>query len=605
MGKVRLLLLCALLVIGRAEGQELKLMALIGDSLISKQMSKTPLWGWDKAGSVIKAVPSWDHHAVETNAAKAGKWQFIPETTAAEEGAFSQDLPIIPVPAQVNAVAPGHITITSKTSLVFEIPLERSALYLGNYCRDVYRLNLCVRPSTGKKSAKNRISLEFDSTMVPGQYTLRISDKEIRIRGSADGVFYGIQSLIQLLPVTVPDRADKLEVPFVDIADMPRFEYRGMLLDVGRHFFGVGFLKKCIDYAAYHKMNIFHLHLTDDQGWRIEIKRYPMLNQIGSWRNGTMIGLYPGTGNDSIRHGGYYTQDELKELVAYARDRFITLIPEIEMPGHALAALASYPYLGCTGGPYRVKESWGYSGDVFCAGKESTFEFIQHVLDEVMEIFPSKYIHIGGDECPKERWQQCAACQAKIKEKGLADEQALQHYFVTRIQQYLSAKGRTIIGWDEILEGGTAPDAVIMSWRGDGEQGCLNAVRAKRHVILAPSYGFYLDYPQTSTEDSLAANWGGVTSVRKTYQYEPANKKLTPADIPWILGGQANVWTEYMSNESKVEYMIFPRLSAVSEVLWSPMELRSWENFKNRLDFQYKRYRLWGAVFNPADPDLE
>ena len=530
---------------------------------------------------------------------------FIILTFLTVAGAFSQDLPIIPVPAQVTAVAPGHFAITSKTRIVFEMPLERSALYLGDYCKVVYRLNLRVQPSSGKKSAANQISLEFDSTMVPGQYSLRVSGKEIRIQGSKDGVFYGIQSLIQLLPVTVPDRAGRLDVPFADIADKPRFEHRGMLLDVGRHFFPVGFLKKCIDYAAYHKMNIFHLHLTDDQGWRIEIKQYPMLNQIGSWRNGTMIGQWPGTGNDSIRHGGYYTQDELKELVAYARDRFITLVPEIEMPGHSLAALASYPYLGCTGGPYRVKESWGISDDVFCAGKESTFEFIQHVLDEVMEIFPSKYIHIGGDECPKERWQQCAACQALIKEKGLADEQALQHYFVSRIQQYLSTKGRTMIGWDEILQGGTAPDAVIMSWRGDGEQGCLDAVRAKRRVIMTPSYGFYLDYPQTSTEDSLAANWGGVTSVRKTYLYEPVNEKLSPDDIPLILGGQANIWTEYMNNESKVEYMMFPRLSAVSEVLWSPMELRNWEDFKNRLEFQYKRYRLWGTVFNPANPDLE
>jgi hexosaminidase len=295
----------------------------------------------------------------------------------------------------------------------------------------------------------------------------------------------------------------------------------------------------------------------------------------------------------------------LKELVVYARDRFITLIPEIEMPGHSLAALASYPHLGCTGGPYHVKESWGISNDVYCAGKESTFEFIQHVLDEVMEIFPSQYIHIGGDECPKASWEQCPSCQERIKREELVDEQQLQHYFITRIGKYLNSKGRTMIGWDEILEGGIAPDAVVMSWRGDGEQGCLNAVHAKRNVILTPSFGFYLDYPQTSTEDSLAADWGGVTSVSKTYRVDPVNEKMTEEYIPYILGGQANVWTEYMSNISKVEYMMFPRLSAVSEVLWSPRGSRDWESFKKRLEFQYKRYRLWGNGFNAANPDLE
>jgi hexosaminidase len=352
-------------------------------------------------------------------------------------------------------------------------------------------------------------------------------------------------------------------------------------------------------------MNYFQLHLTDDQGWRIEIKKYPGLNKTGSWRNGTMKGLWPGTGNDSIRHGGYYTQQELKELVKYANEQYITLIPEIEMPGHALAALASYEYLGCTGGPYKVKETWGAAEDVFCAGKESTFEFLQDVLDEVLEIFPSEYIHIGGDECEKTRWEKCTACQLRIKSEGIKNEAELQNYFITRIAKYLKSKGRTIIGWDEILEGGTPPGAVIMSWRGNGEKGCIDAVRAGHAVILSPGYGFYLDYPQTSHEDSLAADWGGVTPVRKTYMYELFNDSIKREETDLILGGQTNIWTEYINNASKVEYMAFPRLSAVSEVLWSPRAKRDWDSFKTRIRRHYDFYRMWGIKFNPADPDEE
>jgi hexosaminidase len=378
-----------------------------------------------------------------------------------------------------------------------------------------------------------------------------------------------------------------------------------MLLDLGRHYFTASFIKKCIDMAAHHKMNYIQLHLTDDQGWRVEIKKYPNLNQTGSWRNGTIIGQWPGTGNDSIRHGGFYTREEIKDMVDYAQKRFVTIIPEIEMPGHSLAALASYPWLGCTGGPYQVKETWGAGDDVFCAGNDSVYSFLQDVLDEVMKLFPSKYIHIGGDECPKERWKNCPECQARIKAENLKNEDELQSYFIRRIEKFINSKSRIIIGWDEILEGGIAPNAVVMSWRGDGESGCLGAVKEKHLVIMTPSSRFYLDYPQTSEEDSLAANWGGVSSVNNVYTYNPVIEGLKDDEVKYVIGGQANIWTEYMSNPAKVEYMMLPRLSAVSEVLWSPQDLRDWEDFKIRMKKQYQRYNLWGTKFNPANIDMK
>ena len=275
------------------------------------------------------------------------------------------------------------------------------------------------------------------------------------------------------------------------------------------------------------------------------------------------------------------------------------------MPGHSLAALAAYPNLGCTGGPYQVKESWGITDDVYCAGNDSVFTFLQGIIDEVIDIFPSKYIHIGGDECRKDRWKACPKCQKRIKTEHLKDEHELQSYFVTRMEKYINSKGRTIIGWDEILEGGIAPNAVVMSWRGDGTQGLEGALRAKHPVIFTPSYGFYLDYPQTSHEDSLAANWGGVTSVKKSYLIEPITDSVKSEDLRLILGAQTNIWTEYMSNPAKVEYMMLPRLSAISEVLWSPKEARNWDDFKNRMEFQYQRYQWWGYAYNPVPADNE
>jgi hexosaminidase len=517
----------------------------------------------------------------------------------------SRQYSIIPLPVKTQELEKGRMQLSDKTDMVYDETLVNSALFFQGYCNEKYHLSFEMVKMENTKKESNQIRLQLDNTYKEDRYQLEISDRGVEIRGSESGVFYGIQSLIQLLPVNTRPGQKKLPVPFIKISDEPRFAYRGMLLDVSRHFFPIDFLKKCIDLAAYHKMNYIHLHLTDDQGWRVEIKKYPNLNGIGSWRNGTIIGQYPGTGNDSIRYGGFYTVDEIKDLVEYAKKRYVTVVPEIEMPGHSVAALASYPYLGCTGGPYQVKETWGISEDVFCAGNDSVYAFLQNVLDEVLEMFPSKYIHIGGDECPKERWKKCPKCQARIRSGNMKDENELQSYFITRMEKYINSKGRTIIGWDEILEGGIAPNAVVMSWRGNGESGCLGAAKTKHSVILTPSYGFYLDYPQTSEEDSLAANWGGVTTVKAAYMFEPVNSKLVSDEVQYVIGAQANVWTEYMSNTAKVEYMMFPRLSAISEVLWSPKETRSWDDFKSSMVKQYQRYKVWGNVYNPAGMDME
>jgi hexosaminidase len=433
-------------------------------------------------------------------------------------------------------------------------------------------------------------------------YRLEVDKKGVVIEGSETGVFYGIQTLIQLLPT---EQTGKLTLPYVSIKDKPRFAYRGLLLDVSRHFFPVSFIKKYIDYMAYHKLNHFHWHLCDDQGWRLEIKALPRLTEVGAWRDGTIIGLYPGKGNDNKRYGGFYTQDEVREVVQYAAKRYITVIPEIEMPGHCLAALSAYPYLGCTGKNYQVAQTWGISKDVLCIGNDSVFTFLQKVIDEVIDLFPSHYIHIGGDECPRDSWKTCPKCQARIKSEGLSNEGALQSYLVSRMGKYIQAKGRQIVAWDETLDEDTTTSAYIMSWHGDGTGGCLKATSTNHYVIMTPSYGFYFDYPQQAAEDSLVANWGGTTPVSKVYAFEPVLPQVAPEKRKYIIGAQAHVWTEYMSNPQKVEYMLFPRLSAMSEVVWSPQEKREWKDFKQRMQKQYKRYVLWKTAYNPANIDLK
>ena len=532
----------------------------------------------------------------------------------------AQQPAIIPKPVSTTWLD-GHFLIDKNTVLVADESEASSTGFFTIYLEQVYGVHLrIVAPdrqpaadyirltsaAAGESALTGGTSGSIGASAQEGRYSLTINSGSIVISGATrSGTFYGIQTLIQLLPVSPyvslasgpgVRASEGLAIPAVTIEDYPRFGYRGLHLDVGRHFFPVDFVKKYIDYLALHKMNYFHWHLTEDQGWRIEIKKYPLLTEIGSCRSGTIIGHHPGTGNDSTPHCGYYTQDQIREVVKYAADRYITILPEIELPGHSSAALAAYPWLGCTGGPYQVKQNWGVHKDVFCAGNDSTFKFLEDVLDEVIALFPSKYIHIGGDECPKDSWKTCPKCQQRIKDKGLKNENELQSYFVQRIEKYINSKGRQIIGWDEILEGGLAPNASVMSWR--GEQGGIDAAKLNHDVVMTPGDYVYFDHSQLQNDDSLTI--GGYLPLKKVYSYEPIPAGLTTEQARHIQGAQANVWTEYMANPRKVEYMLFPRLSALSEVLWSPKEQRSWPDFEARLQTQYIRYALWKANFYHA-----
>ncbi|MEZ7953683.1 MAG: family 20 glycosylhydrolase, partial [Bacteroidales bacterium] len=357
------------------------------------------------------------------------------------------------------------------------------------------------------------------------------------------------------------------------------------------------FVLRYIDYMAMHKFNTFHFHLTDDQGWRIEIKKYPNLTEIGSKRKETLIGRNFGSDAkfDGKPYGGFFTQEDIKEIVAYAAKKYITVVPEIEMPGHALAALASYPELGCTGGPYELATRWGVFNDIMCAGKESTFEFLQGVLDEVTDLFPSKLIHIGGDEAPKHNWKECPLCQERIKKEGLKDEHELQSWFITRIEKYLNSKGRNIIGWDEILEGGLAPNAAVMSWR--GEAGGIEAAKSGHYVVMSPGSHCYLDHYQADPASQPLAI-GGFTSLAKIYSYEPVPAALNADEAKYIMGAQGNVWTEYILNPAHVEYMVYPRAAALSEVVWSPKESRNYDSFMERMKAMILRYYTYGINFS-------
>ncbi|WP_166923298.1 beta-N-acetylhexosaminidase [Flavobacterium poyangense] len=524
---------------------------------------------------------------------------------------FAQEVNIIPQPVKVVKNA-GNFVINAQTSLVVTSKEDdASAAFLNGYLSDYYGFVLPV----AQKASKNYIklgSLKNIGGLKSEGYSL-ISDKNgVEITGNSPiGTFYGIQTLIQLLPT---EKSNTLAIAAVNVKDEPRFAYRGAMLDVGRHFFSVAFVKKYIDYLALHKLNYFHWHLTEDQGWRIEIKKYPKLTEIGSKRNGSIIGHYPGKGSDNTPEGGFYTQEEVKEIVKYAADRFITVIPEIEMPGHSGAAIAAYPELSCfpnektnlpdtmisakskqemaNGRNKIVQETWGVHADIFVP-TENTFQFLEDVLDEVIALFPSKYIHIGGDEAPKDAWKKSEFCQQMIKEKGLKDEHGLQSYFIQRIEKYVNNKGRTIIGWDEILEGGLAPNAIVMSWQ--GEAGGIAAAKENHQVIMTPGSHVYLDHSQTKNEKEVTI--GGFLPLERVYHYEPIPKELNAQQAQYVMGAQGNVWTEYMVNPAKVEYMIFPRLSALSEVLWSPKESKNWSQFQAKIKTMKKRYTIWGANY--------
>ncbi|HYJ38442.1 MAG TPA: family 20 glycosylhydrolase [Chitinophagaceae bacterium] len=530
----------------------------------------------------------------------------------------AQNVYIIPKPVSMD-VGKGSFTLSKATVLVLDDEGEQNtANFFNDYLKRFYGFSLPI----AKSATANYIRFGTNKFIRPGtegKYRMLISPLTLNIEGDTyQGTFYGMQTLIQLLPVPNP-KIQKINLPTLTIEDYPRFSYRGLHLDVGRHFMPVDFVKKYIDYIALHKMNYFHWHLTEDQGWRIEIKKYPRLTEVGAYRNGTIIGRYPGKGNDNKPYGGFYTQEEVKEVVDYAAKRFVTIVPEIEMPGHGSAAIAAYPWLSCfpaektkipdnmiseasksaTG--KLVQETWGVFDDVFCAGKDSTFSFLQDVIDEVIQLFPGQYIHVGGDECPKNNWKRCPNCQQRMKDHNLKDEHHLQSYFIQRMEKYINSKGKTLIGWDEILEGGLAPNAIVMSWR--GEQGGIDAAKENHQVIMTPGNYVYLDHSQSKNEDSVV--FGSYTPLEETYGYEPVPKQLPADKAKFVLGAQGNVWTEYMNNPRKVEYMIFPRLSALSEVLWTQKQNRVLKDFELRLSSQFKRYNLWKANFSKAYYDMK
>jgi hexosaminidase len=433
------------------------------------------------------------------------------------------------------------------------------------------------------------ITIGIDASLPPEGYRLEVRGDGIRIDGADDaGIFYALQTVRQL-------RRTDGAVPAVRIEDAPRFPYRGLHLDVGRHFFPVDVVKRYLDHMAGLKLNTFHWHLTEDQGWRIQILRYPRLTEVGSCRAETVVEKnYDPFVGDGTPHCGFYTQDQVRDVVAYAAERHITVIPEIEMPGHSMAALAAYPELACTDGPYEVSTTWGIHSDILCP-KEETFTFLEGVLTEVMDLFPSRYIHIGGDEAPRIRWEESDAAQAVIRREGLADEHELQSWFIRRIETFLNANGRLIIGWDEILEGGLAPNATVMSWR--GTEGGIAAARQGHDVIMAPSRHLYFDFYQgPQGGEPMASDWSGhALPIEDVYAFDPMPAELTPDEAMHVLGAQANLWTEFIATEDHLEYMLFPRVLALAEMVWTPAERRSWDDFALRLPERIRALRASGV----------
>ncbi|MEO5967858.1 MAG: beta-N-acetylhexosaminidase, partial [Ferruginibacter sp.] len=513
---------------------------------------------------------------------------------------------IIPItPQPLNVVYNDDIFIIKETTkIITDNNQDNSTSFLINYISKYYGLNLKVQSSSKNDNDINTINLHIvKSGSQDGSYKLTINNNKIKISSaSAEGIFNGVQSLIQLIPISNEQNIKgQLILPGIEINDAPRFLYRGVHLDVSRHFFSVEYLKRFLDYLAYNKINKFHWHLTDDQGWRIEIKQYPLLTEVGGCRDQTLIGRFGSGIYDSSQYCKYYTQEQIKEVIKYASERFITIIPEIDMPGHTTAALASYPYLGCTKGPYKVSQTWGVHKEVLCAGNDSTYNFIENVLDEVIQLFPSNIIHIGGDECLKERWKECNVCQNRIKTEGLKNETELQSYFIKRVSKYLKRKGKTIIGWDEILDGGASKDAIIMNWR--GEKIGIEAARLGHQVIMTPEKPLYLNHQQSRNEDSLTQ--GGLNTLESVYNYNPVPEELDASQKKLIIGTQANFWTEYINNVPKLEYMAFPRLSAFAEVALSKIENKNWQHFESKLPGLLDRYKFLGIKYSDAYFDLQ
>jgi hexosaminidase len=530
----------------------------------------------------------------------------------------AQEINIIPQPVSVNLQKGNKAySINPKSKIIISSDsLKPSVDFLNHYLEKYFQFKLGTVYLPEKE---NSISLILDKKVGEKKdtYFLTVNDKGIAVTGnSKEAIFYAVQTIIQLLP----SQKEDIKIPAVAITDYPRFDYRGMHLDVSRHFFDIAFVKKYIDYLAFHKMNYFHWHLTDDHGWRIEIKKHPKLTSIGAWRDGSIIGLWPGIGNegiryevlpneikispknaviktDGIRYGGFYTQEQIKEVIAYATKRYITIIPEIEMPAHSMAVLAAYPELGTEPNKkYEVAQTWGMMNKYnnVLQPTEKTFLFLEDVLTEVIALFPSQYIHIGGDEGSKVWWKSSSVSQQIMKDNNLKDESALQSYFIHRMEKFVNSKGKTIIGWDEILDGGLAPNAIVMSWR--GEKGGIAAAKEKHKVIMTPENMMYFNHKQFVNDDSLAAQ--KYSPLENVYKYDPVPAELSTAESAYVLGGQGNLWSEYIANPAKAEYQLFPRLDALSEILWIPKEKKNYPDFLKRLKTQFKRYDLMGINYS-------
>ena len=513
-----------------------------------------------------------------------------------------QSVNIIPQPVSLH-VNKGNFLIDANTAIQFnpaQKDLKPVAVFFAVAVKNISGNSLPVNTTKQKT-----IQLKIEKIAAIGDegYQLDVTSSSISIKANTKaGILYGLQSLLQTLPAVRTNAA--LEIPCMSIMDYPRFKYRGMHLDVSRHFFGPEIIKEYIDLMASYKMNVFHWHLVDDQGWRIEIKKYPALTNTGAWRvdqTDKVWGSRPqAKQGEQPTYGGYYTQQQIKEIIQYAADRNVTIVPEIEMPGHVASAIASYPYLSCTQKPQLPLTGGNYTNmsSNYCAGNDSVFIFLQNVLTEVINLFPSKYIHIGGDEVDKGPWKICPRCQARIKAEGLKDENELQSYFIKCIEKFIVSKKRKMIGWDEILEGGLAPEATVMSWR--GEAGGIEAAKMKHDVVMTPGSPCYFDHYQAGPEGEPLAI-GGMNTLKNVYDYEPIPKELNEEEGKFVLGAQGNVWTEYITTAEYLEYMVLPRMPALAEVLWTPKENRNWNSFNERLQNHFKAYGQKGLHYCPGN----
>lgn len=510
---------------------------------------------------------------------------------------------VVPVPDKIVYNAKGGDYVLSATTVIaypaHDAAMERDAAFLAQYVKDMTRLDLPTVPVKSKSKGGITLTLDRKARLAPEAYVITVDRRGVTVTGATPaGVFYGIQTLRKALPVL--SEAQSVELPAARLEAQPRFGYRGLMLDCSRHFFPVKFVKQYIDLLALHGMNRFHWHLSDDQGWRFPVPGYPRLTEVGSKRAQTVMG-HNSEVLDGTPYGGYYTDEEIRDIVKYAADRYITIVPEVDMPGHMMAALAAYPELGCTGGPYKTGEYWGVYPDILCAGNEKTYAFVKAVLDHVCDLFPSKYIHIGGDESPRVRWEHCPRCQTMIARQGLKDrdghakEALLQGYFAHRVQQYLETKGRHIIGWDELLECDVDTSATIMSWRG-AEPGAKGATMG-HDIIMSPSNALYFDYYQSKDQSSEPPAIGGFSDVANVYNMEPVPAELTPQAKAHIKGVQANLWTEYISNPNQAEYMILPRMAALAEVQWLQPAEKDFGAFRKRVSSLRHIYDLYGYTY--------